>query len=1514
MLGMGRLVPSPFEMKNPALARPRHRSMPTSAAWLLAWLILSVCSPALMSANLTWDADGTAGGATGGTGLWDTTALLWNNAGAMTAWTNTGHVAVFGGTAGTMTLDTAITAAGLTFNSTGYTLAGNGNTLSLGGSVTVPNGSHSALIQSDMTVTSTLSFAIVGNVTLDTGYSINAAGFSFGKSGAGRLTMASTVTNAGVLAISAGVMDLSGSYSANTYGAGLSVTGGTLNVSGTLGSAAIPTGQSAFSGNSVTNFSGTAYISGASSTFRIGDPSPATVNITAGSVTVGTSSGGLAVGRSGVNGQGTLNISGGSLLVTANANVVRVGAGYSDAETAGAGASVITLSDTGLLDTLTTTGSILLGSNVAGNTQGTGTLNLDGGTLATARTITGGSVGASAFNFNGGTLKANAATMTLSTTLGTVNVRNGGAVIDTNGFNVSIAEALRHSDIGGDAAIDGGLTKKGNGTLTLSGTEANSFTGMTRILAGELALAKTAGISAIVGDIALGDGTAAAILRLTNADQIADTSNITLAGTGTEAGVFRLLGKAETIGGLISTGGAGIVENESATASTLTLNNTGTQNFSGILRNGTLAGTLALIKNGAGTQILSGQNLYTGSTTINAGTLQFGTANALNATTAVNIVGAGGLATLALEGHGWVPGVITFYGTASTGTSRGVLDIGAGGVLTLGSTVTVNNNNNPLGALITGGTLDLGAVTRTFAVADSSNAVADLTIASPIANVAGGVGLTKTLAGTLRLEGGTTLGSTIIVSGGVLEAAAAVTNSAAAATTAIGSVATPGVLRLVSGADYSTTTMTVGASANFKGALVVQGGTLTLTTPNTQAGIVLGATGYGGMFVSGGTVNTNRVDSGDGTTAASISVLQVDGGTLNTARYIMFRNERWEFTVTGGQVVRTGEYIALAFRSGGSAATATATAQGVMTVAGGLVNNGTLHVTIGQQNDGSALGAAHINLNAGTLVNNQIILYNNTGTANKGVVNFNGGTLQSSASTSLVTTSSSGGTSTLATYVNGAFGSFAGGVVIDTNGFNPTLATALLAPGGEGVSSIPLTSGGSGYIGAPYVEISGGGGSGATASATVDLDPTSATYGQITGIVITNPGRDYTSAPTITLLGGGGTGAVTDGPTLIANTSGGLTKLGAGTLTLSGAAANTYTGLTSVQAGQLDLSKTAGINAIAGDATIGTGSAPAVLRLINSDQIADTSIVTFNGSGSNAGTFRLNNRNETLGGLASTGGAGLVENESGAAGTSTLTVNVASGTRAYSGILRNGDGSGTDGILALAKSGAGTQILSGVNTYTGATLITAGTLQVNAGGTSGSGAVTVQNGATLQGAGSIRGSSFIAASGATVIAGEGALQSDYGTLTFTPVAGSGSLDFQSGSTLVLGINPGGTSDLLNIVGTGSNTLLFNGNLTVTAPPAFTPTTTQVFNLLDWSGLTAAPTFASRFNSAGLLLGNGDEAPGLDLPDISGSGYYWDIGNFTMNGTIAIIVPEPSKALLVALALGALAARRQRRRA
>ncbi|MDP1590435.1 MAG: hypothetical protein Q8M07_21965, partial [Prosthecobacter sp.] len=53
---------------------------------------------------------------------------------------------------------------------------------------------------------------------------------------------------------------------------------------------------------------------------------------------------------------------------------------------------------------------------------------------------------------------------------------------------------------------------------------------------------------------------------------------------------------------------------------------------------------------------------------------------------------------------------------------------------------------------------------------------------------------------------------------------------------------------------------------------------------------------------------------------------------------------------------------------------------------------------------------------------------------------------------------------------------------------------------------------------------------------------------------------------------------------------------------------------------------------------------------------------------------------------------------------------------------------------------------------------------------------------------------------------------------------------------------------------------------------------------------------------GTLFGNGDEAVGLDLPDIFGSGYGWDISNFITNGTLSIVlVPEPSRAAFILIA-------------
>src|SRR5690606_38987422 len=71
---------------------------------------------------------------------------------------------------------------------------------------------------------------------------------------------------------------------------------------------------------------------------------------------------------------------------------------------------------------------------------------------------------------------------------------------------------------------------------------------------------------------------------------------------------------------------------------------------------------------------------------------------------------------------------------------------------------------------------------------------------------------------------------------------------------------------------------------------------------------------------------------------------------------------------------------------------------------------------------------------------------------------------------------------------------------------------------GEGVKSITLVSSGTGYTTVPTVAISGGGGTGATATATIS-------GGQVTAINITNKGKFYTSAPVITITGGNGSGA-----------------------------------------------------------------------------------------------------------------------------------------------------------------------------------------------------------------------------------------------------------------------------------------------------------------------------------------------------------------------------------------------------
>ena len=68
------------------------------------------------------------------------------------------------------------------------------------------------------------------------------------------------------------------------------------------------------------------------------------------------------------------------------------------------------------------------------------------------------------------------------------------------------------------------------------------------------------------------------------------------------------------------------------------------------------------------------------------------------------------------------------------------------------------------------------------------------------------------------------------------------------------------------------------------------------------------------------------------------------------------------------------------------------------------------------------------------------------------------------------------------------------------------------------VTSVTIDSAGSGFTSIPTITISGGGGSGATADATIF-------NGEIQTVKVTNIGANYESTPTVTVSGGGGTGA-----------------------------------------------------------------------------------------------------------------------------------------------------------------------------------------------------------------------------------------------------------------------------------------------------------------------------------------------------------------------------------------------------
>lgn len=486
----------------------------------------------------TWDGGGTEATWSIGDNWADNSAPSGSVAGALT----------FSGTTRTTNSNdiTGLSFTSLVLNDSAWNISGNAFSLSAG--ITLSAGTTPS-VSNDLTLTGT------GNRTLQTQNSgggiltlsgnFTATGLEIRKDGSGSsvvfngngkaVSMATLAVRKGDITFNNGVL-----ATATTFQIGNDANqAGAVNVSGT-GTQVTVSGNLEIGRNSGTN-DGRLNVSGGTVS--------AGVLLTGQNASTSASSGIYQSGgtinatslRAANNGASTIEVSGGTM------NILNGNGSSSTFGLTQAGTSVMTLSN----------GAVNVGTgdsqkwNLAAG-AGSGTLNLNGGTLSVFGFSKVNTTGNTSINLNGGTLKSlgNATNWLDDLANTTVNVGDGGAIIDTNGFTLTISEALV-------ASGSGGLTKQGSGTLTLTGS--SNYTGDTAVNAGSLIIngnVSTSTLTTVKNSATLGGAGTVGPLLVENGGTL---SPGTSPGTLTVAGAlalndlsilsFELNPSATTVGG-----------------------------------------------------------------------------------------------------------------------------------------------------------------------------------------------------------------------------------------------------------------------------------------------------------------------------------------------------------------------------------------------------------------------------------------------------------------------------------------------------------------------------------------------------------------------------------------------------------------------------------------------------------------------------------------------------------------------------------------------------------------------------------------------------------------------------------------------------------------------------------------------------------------------------------------------------------------------------------------------------
>ncbi len=1132
----------------------------------------------------------------------------------------------------------------------------------------------------------------------------------------------------------------------------------------------------------------------------------------------------------------------------------------------------------------------------------------------------------------------NGYTGTTTVTGGTLIVRDGGELTATSAVNLNQAQlTLENGNLSSDAnrLVDSAAINLRGGTLALTGRPGETVTetlGAINLINGNITIA--AGAGGTSGGTILTTGaitrSAGSNVNFTN-NSIGTLGGTNAANQGANPRIF-ITGQANgLIGGWAVVNGTNFATYDSVLG-VGELGNTGS-GFAGYDSTNISTSTISQTVNDGTTKTIT-TNIQALAWRIapgQAATFTLGTAS-----------GAGNSLILANGGLLTNNNAATIIDEAATQSTRSTIT--SGGTRELD--IFVNQNTTTLGLQIINDAAGSTSVVK--------GGAGTLTLTNKASNTY--TGTTYVNAGTLNLNAGAGI---VAVPGDLV-----VNNATVTMTTNAGQIATS-----------SNVTMMGSGTLTFGGAAAAINTIQSLTFNNnggrTNPSVAIGT----GLFlnIGGGTINAigdnpgtvSTISGGTLNFGTSAPVLNVTTNLPNkvTADLLIssvIANDATNWTSASGALTKTG--------NGNLVLTGANTFTNGFTLSGGTLTLGASSTPTSGAVTSGPLGTGTFTIGGGTtimsdstvrtLANNVVVTgdftFGGEQAGNNLILN---GTVNLGAANRTITVTNPTVTATLGGIVSGSVG-------LTKNG-NGILAlnAANNYTGSTTINGGLVTAGNVLALGANTNDLAVG------RDGTLNVNGLSITVDGLSGDDATHGGLITNSTGTaVTLTLGNNNEATATYAGTITNAAGALTvtKVGTGTQVLTGT--NTYTGATNVNGGVLQVGDAASGNQAtlgSGNVTVNTGGKLAGTGHVLGIAAGSTMTIASGGVLAPGDVAGASNGTLTLGSVTGSGLAPLAVN----AGSPTTVAGPVNLTVSAGGTIQLGitaaalnDGgvvnfaTAADYFATLSTTdkqrwdGQGwTQTANGL---VGSTTVTLASLGLGVSST-GNGGIYV--GQLVSGDGIQAGTTVTGITGATVTLSN-ALTSTSSSISFgttvqnvTLIAGSSTVTVASATGLVIGQTVSGFgiqagTTIANLVGntvtlssvalasTNAPTVNFiqpgsydhlniSGTLTLGATVTGTVSIIDngylasanagdVFNLLDWSTMTIPGGFTiASTQSTGGLNGN------LDLPTlgttVSGVQLYWDTSLFTSRG-ILVVVPEPSRALMLFFGVAVALLRRRRR--